>query len=854
MNLACFNDKHRQYNEILKKIRVKKIPRFNTGGRLCICLIEFRNMIEIDYVIRAVLKMYPCDYEIGLAVVYGNKNRDLVESLYSDYKNIQLIHKDVDNLNRGTYSALLKMPQFYEQFINWSHVLIYQTDALMFRKIPDFYFNYDYIGAPWIEKNHWTKYNAGNGGFSLRNVKSCIKICECFRNTPYEKIPRGNEDGYFCNSDDFVYPKANSYEHRHFAVERVKCMQPVGCHQIYHGGAYSGEEWDSFLNFMRHVLLDEDNDFELEEIKTPQDVIQQTKIELEINEINEPSKKKETNEKNKNTKNTQNKLKPLLKEGQLAIEHLEKTQQEIGPFKAFLNNQYTNNWRVDCIRDYEILICRSESPDSVVETFKIDKSDQAHLHKKQEGGYYFKTEKHFYLVFHPGYPNGTQSYADVRAPWENAISNKCKIPPGGAVLFRTEIAKDEFKELPLSKKIARPQPNPASIKKVNTSNDNLNEKQLIEKYNLQTIEHNILIFDLFSGVGYYNQLFSFEQAVYMANISGRYLIVNIRHPLSACGRPNRDYGPLTDYLQDTYKKYVKGMQVRLYEDSVNTSLNELKLPSKMSSCVIVDDEFDLKDAAVKEFIHYRMPLKMKDFGLMDKNKKIVTFKKSNASRVFYNMYTSTSNYKIMNKICFEMSKYNDTIMEICKMVRPNIHNQYIGIHLRLGDWHKSKEHINSNSDKIFNNINNWLIKNNKYNFPIYVLLDREDSDVVVKLKKNWNLINVESFITNKIKEELGKKYKNTIVAEFIIQKYILENATYFIGSQGSTVSVHTNYINYLNAKPYDMYTHSNNINYNSNTLTINKMDNKNHGWSKRGYSGGHPTSWSFFFEDNIFVQ
>ena len=144
MNLACFNDKHRQYNEILKKIRIKKIPKFNTGGRLCICLIEFRNMIEIDYVIRAVLKMYPCDYEIGLSVVYGNNNKDLVESLYNNYKNIKLIYKDIDNLNRGTYSALLKMPQFYENFINWSHVLIYQTDALLFRKIPDFYFNYDY--------------------------------------------------------------------------------------------------------------------------------------------------------------------------------------------------------------------------------------------------------------------------------------------------------------------------------------------------------------------------------------------------------------------------------------------------------------------------------------------------------------------------------------------------------------------------------------------------------------------------------------------------------------------------------------------------------------------------------------
>jgi hypothetical protein len=101
---------------------------------------------------------------------------------------------------------------------------------------------------------------------------------------------------------------------------------------------------------------------------------------------------------------------------------------------------------------------------------------------------------------------------------------------------------------------------------------------------------------------------------------------------------------------------------------------------------------------------------------------------------------------------------------------------------------------------------------------------------------------------------LSKKYPNTIVAEFIVQKYILENSAYFIGSQGSTVSVHINYMNYLNKKNHEMYTHSNNINYDAKTLMIKKMKDKKNGWSKRGYSGGHPTSWSFFFEDNISVQ
>ena len=124
----------------------------------------------------------------------------------------------------------------------------------------------------------------------------------------------------------------------------------------------------------------------------------------------------------------------------------------------------------------------------------------------------------------------------------------------------------------------------------------------------------------------------------------------------------------------------------------------------MSSCVIVDDNFELTDTDVKEFIHYRMPIKMKDFGLLNNKNKIITFKKSNASRILYNIYTNTFNYKSMNNICVGLSEYNDFLTEICKEVRPNIHNQYIGIHLRLGDWHKSNEHINSNDTKIYNNL------------------------------------------------------------------------------------------------------------------------------------------------------
>ena len=184
-----------------------------------------------------------------------NKNKLFIENKFKNWKNIILIHKNYDNIDRGTYSALLKQPEFYENFLNWSHVLIYQTDALLFRKIDDIYFTYDYIGAPWISTNQWCKYNAGNGGFSLRNVKSCIKVCEQFRNKNINTIHRGNEDGYFCSQDSFKYPDINSYVHKNFSMERVKIKTPIGCHQIYHCYSMNNNEWEEFLNYMENSLL-----------------------------------------------------------------------------------------------------------------------------------------------------------------------------------------------------------------------------------------------------------------------------------------------------------------------------------------------------------------------------------------------------------------------------------------------------------------------------------------------------------------------------------------------------------------------------------------------------------------------
>lgn len=103
------------------------------------------------------------------------------------------------------YSRLLLSPFFYKAFLSYEYILIYQLDAFIFQSNLFEWCNkdYDYIGAPWFETSKtlrfyskmltssnplisWIKRNidynrgdkifVGNGGLSLRKVKSFYNI------------------------------------------------------------------------------------------------------------------------------------------------------------------------------------------------------------------------------------------------------------------------------------------------------------------------------------------------------------------------------------------------------------------------------------------------------------------------------------------------------------------------------------------------------------------------------------------------------------------------------------------------------------------------------------------------------
>lgn len=145
----------------------------------------------------------------------------------------------------ASYSCLMLTQSFYERFLQYEYILIYQLDAFVFsNKLQSFCnLGYDYIGAPWfsgvynyIEWKRKVRY-VGNGGLSLRKVKSCISVLN--HNIDLLKQYKDkNEDCFFAACDGKGFHVAPKEVALSFSIEReVKaCFEanngelPFGCH------------------------------------------------------------------------------------------------------------------------------------------------------------------------------------------------------------------------------------------------------------------------------------------------------------------------------------------------------------------------------------------------------------------------------------------------------------------------------------------------------------------------------------------------------------------------------------------------------------------------------------------------
>ena len=205
-----------------------------TPNKLTCCIVEPRMMEELRGVLYNIAKIYgqqtqteeqgqeQNQTDIGLTIFHGTNNEAFVKGIVKKWKNVVLYNLNEENLTRKQYSELLTKRWFYEQFVS-SHVLIFQTDSYLFRQIPEEYYKYDYVGAPW--RNSLGN-GCGNGGISLRRVKTMHDVAT-------ETGTTEPEDVYYSRQNIKVCTKEIEL-HKHFSVEHIFVKKPVCCHQPWY--------------------------------------------------------------------------------------------------------------------------------------------------------------------------------------------------------------------------------------------------------------------------------------------------------------------------------------------------------------------------------------------------------------------------------------------------------------------------------------------------------------------------------------------------------------------------------------------------------------------------------------------
>lgn len=171
-----------------------------------------------------------------------------------------------------SYNDLVISPVFYKPFApKYEYLLIYQLDAfLISNQVLEFCNQgYDYYGAPWITGfpryyfllNRWPiklstkRFNVGNGGLSLRNIRSTLDLLKRKENHISKAFFMedaffgywGSLDPYFHACPPLVAAKFSLEMEPSYWIERTNCL-PMGIHgyEVWHKDFYNSLVHDSY--------------------------------------------------------------------------------------------------------------------------------------------------------------------------------------------------------------------------------------------------------------------------------------------------------------------------------------------------------------------------------------------------------------------------------------------------------------------------------------------------------------------------------------------------------------------------------------------------------------------------------
>ncbi len=213
-------------------------------------------------------------YDVIFAVPQSMKENDVPHR-----KNTSCVRFSDDWFSNVTsYNRLMLSALFYESFLEYEYILIYQLDAFVFKdELLEFCnLDYDYYGAPWYPsiEVHFDDnpginpkiLKVGNGGFSLRKVETFLRYLDKASFLPLNMA----EDVFYAFNFNDELSIAPVEVARKFSIEQnveqgLKELGglPFGCHQWY---VHNSGFWKPIIEksagivFNREIGFDTNND------------------------------------------------------------------------------------------------------------------------------------------------------------------------------------------------------------------------------------------------------------------------------------------------------------------------------------------------------------------------------------------------------------------------------------------------------------------------------------------------------------------------------------------------------------------------------------------------------------------
>ena len=230
----------------LKNSEIKNNPlNFKKHSNFGSVIIEDRCLPHLECLIRNTILKTPDNW--NHSVVCTRLNFKSINQLCKRiHKDIKVIQVGIPNFTQNTYNDMLLSTWFWNK-IDSENILIYQQDSFLFREGIEEFYEYDYIGAPWLPHQTDNQLGVGNGGFSFRKKSKMLK---CLDTINPKKLQLSSDTLNYmrnCNlhnpPEDVYYSKAiidydlgnvaNREVANQFAEERVASVNPLGGHQYW---------------------------------------------------------------------------------------------------------------------------------------------------------------------------------------------------------------------------------------------------------------------------------------------------------------------------------------------------------------------------------------------------------------------------------------------------------------------------------------------------------------------------------------------------------------------------------------------------------------------------------------------